>query len=574
MELYTYLIKSAFALSVFYIVYWAFLKKETFFRFNRVYFISTIFLVGMLPLVNLGFKGIAETGSPARVINTGYHYIQDAILVNRSEDQITVGSQFNIRDFILIVYWTGVVLFSLRFFYQTGYILLLIKRSCVKHIDGVKIIPNGRFSVPFSFFSYVFLPNHLFVESNAKAIVAHEKEHIKQGHWADLFLLEIVSIFQWFNPFVWFYRWSLKEVHEFLADQGTIRQGISKPVYIGLLMEYVLGTPGIGLTHSFNYSLSKKRIQMMNKEKSPNRRKLRIFILFPVIIILSMAFSTSVQDVSSSLLGTLDNQESGIKVEGKIIAKDTGLPLEGVHIIIQGTTKGTTSDAQGKFQIDVSDKKDVLVISYVGYETIALLIEKGNYDEVKMERTSYEMTLEEDADVDVSIDVVVDIEGVEEAIEAIEVEVEDAIEEVEVEVEDAIEEGEVEEVEVEVDEEADIEVDVEDVQEVESDVKIFYVVEDLPSFPGGKAALARYIAKNIKYPEDAIKAGKSGTVYVTIRLNEKGEVEEAKVKKSLYPSLDKEAIRVVKSMPKWNPGKQDGIPVSCDIDLPIEFKLK
>ncbi len=557
MEFYQYLIKSAFALSVFYIAYWALLKKETFFRFNRIYFLSTIFLVGILPLVNMGFSGITGTGSPARAINTGYHYIQDVILVNSSEDQITGGSLFNQHDFILMVYWTGVILFSLRLFYQTGHILLLINRSSVKHIEGIKVVPNGRFSVPFSFFSYVFLPNLLYNESNIKAIIAHEKEHIKQGHWADLFLLEIVSIFQWFNPFVWFYRCSLKEVHEFLADQGTIRQGISKPVYLGLLMEYVLGTPGIELTHSFNYSLSKKRIQMMKKEKSPNRRKLRIFILLPIIFILSMAFSTSVQDMSSTLFGTLDLQEPGIKIEGKIIAKDTGLPLEGAHIIIRGTTKGTTSDAQGKFQIEVSDKKDVLVISYVGYETTALLVEKGNYDEIKMERTSYEIELDEDIFVDVHVDVVID---------EVDVEVED-IEVNDIEVNDI----KVEDIEVK---DIEVEIDVEDFQEVEKDVKIFYVVEDLPSFPGGKAALASYISKNIKYPEDALKEGKSGTVYVTIRLNEKGEIEEAKVKKSLYPSLDKEAIRVVKSMPKWNPGKQDGKPVSCDIDLPIEFKLK
>lgn len=562
MEFYSYLIKSAFALSVFYIVYWALLKKETFFRFNRVYFLGTIFLVGIIPLINLGFSGVAETTSPARMINSGYHYIQNAILVNSSDNQVTNSRAFDFHAFILMVYWAGVVLLFLRFFYQTLNVVLLLKRSRIEQIEGIKVIPNGRFPVPFSFFSYVFLPHQLYNESNIRAILVHEKEHIKQGHWADLFLLEIVSIFQWFNPFVWCYRWSLKEVHEFLADQGTIRQGISKPVYLGLLMEYVLGTPGIGLTHSFNYSLSKRRIQMMKKEKSPNRRKLRIFVLLPIIVVLSMAFSTSVHEMGSTLFETLtvQEQEPGIKIEGKIIAKDTGLPLIGAHIIIQGTSKGTTSDEQGRFQIEVPDKKDVLVISYVGYETIALLLEKGNYDEIKMERTSYEMNLEEDVDVDATADVVVDVEEVEEAIEAIEVEFAD------VEVEEGVEAVEIET--------ADIDVDVEDVQDVEKDVKIFYVVEDLPSFPGGKAALARYIAKNIKYPEDAIKAGKSGTVYVIIRLNEKGEVEEAKVKKSLYPSLDKEALRVVKSMPKWNPGKQDGKPVSCDIDLPIEFKLK
>lgn len=560
MEFYPYLIKSAFALSVFYIAYWTLLKKETFFRFNRIYFLGTILLVGILPLVNLGFNGITETGSPARAINSGYHYIQNAILLNASEDQITGGGEFNLREFILTVYWTGVLLLCLRLFYQTGHVILLITRSRIESIEGIKVIPNGRFSVPFSFLSYIFLPNQLFNESNVKAIIAHEKEHIKQGHWADLLLLEIVTIIQWFNPFVWFFRWSLKEVHEFLADQGTIRQGISKPVYLNLLLEYVLGTPGIGLTHSFNYSLSKRRIHMMKKEKSPNRRKLRIFILLPIIIILSMAFSTSVHDMSSTLFETLNIQESGIKIEGKIIAKDTGLPLAGAHVIIKGTTKGTTSDEQGKFQIEVPSKKDVLMISYVGYETIALLVEKGNYDEIKMERTSYEIDMDEDLDIDATVDVTVDVEEVEEVLEAIEVEV------AEVEV------AEIEVTEVEVDVAIDA-IKVEVVNDVETIAEIFFVVEDLPTFPGGKTALAKYISSAIKYPEDALKASKSGTVYVNIRINEKGEIEEAKVKKSVFPSLDKEALRVVKAMPNWNPGKQDGKPVSCDIVLPIEFIL-
>ncbi len=564
MEFYPYLIKSAFALSVFYIAYWTLLKKETFFRFNRIYFLGTILLVGILPLVNLGFNGITETGSPARAINSGYHYIQNAILLNASEDQITGGGEFNLREFILTVYWTGVLLLCLRLFYQTGHVILLITRSRIESIEGIKVIPNGRFSVPFSFLSYIFLPNQLFNESNVKAIIAHEKEHIKQGHWADLLLLEIVTIIQWFNPFVWFFRWSLKEVHEFLADQGTIRQGISKPVYLNLLLEYVLGTPGIGLTHSFNYSLSKRRIHMMKKEKSPNRRKLRIFILLPIIIILSMAFSTSVHDMSSTLFETLNIQESGIKIEGKIIAKDTGLPLAGAHVIIKGTTKGTTSDEQGKFQIEVPSKKDVLMISYVGYETIALLVEKGNYDEIKMERTSYEIDMDEDLDIDATVDVTVDVEEVEEVLEAIEVEV------AEVEIADEAVDVEIENSLVEINEVAEVE----EVAEVDTDIKVFYVVEDLPTFPGGKAALAKFISKSIKYPEDALNAGKSGTVYVNIRINEKGEIEEAKVKKSVFPSLDKEALRVVKAMPNWNPGKQDGKPVSCDIDLPIEFWLK
>jgi len=559
---YPYLIKSVFALSTLYILYWTLLRKETFFRFNRAFFLSAILLIIILPAINLGFVRATQSGSPARIINSGYQYIQNAILLNPASEEITEGSRIGLKDLILMVYWAGVVLLTIRLIYQTGLVIFLISKSKICQIDGFKIVPNGRFPVPFAFFSYVFLPRSMLNESNIKTIIIHEKEHIRQAHWIDLSLLEIVSVLQWFNPFVWFFRRSVKETHEFLADRGTIHQGISKPVYLGVLLEYVLGTPGIGLTHSFNYSLSKKRIQMMKKEKSPNRRKLRIFILFPVIIFLSMAFSTTVQDVGLNLFSNITVQDPGIKVNGKIIAKDTGNPLVGAHIIIKGTTKGTTSDEYGKFQIEVPDKKDVLLVSYVGYETIALFAEKGKYDEIKMERTSYAIELDEDFEVDVKVDVAID-----------EIEIESEVTEVEVvEVEIADEMVDVK-LDISIDEVEEI-AEVEAVEVVEPEVKIFYVVEDLPSFPGGKAALSKFISKNIKYPEDALKEGKSGTVYVNIRINEKGEIEVAKVKKSVFPSLDKEALRIVEAMPDWNPGKQDGKPVSCDIVLPIEFLLK
>ena len=568
---YPYLIKSVFVLTALYIFYWTMLRKETFFNINRAYFLFAIVFIGILPVINLNFFGASKTGSPAHVISTGYQYVQNAILLNPVENQVASNEGLRLQDIFLSVYWTGVILLCLRLIYQTSLVILLIKRSRIVIIEGLKIVPNGRFSVPFSFFSYVFLPNHMLNETNITAIIAHEKEHIRQAHWVDLLLLEIVSVLQWFNPFVWLLRWSIKETHEFLADRGTIHQGISKPVYLGVLLEYVLGTPGIGLTHSFNYSLSKKRIQMMKKTKSPNRRKLRIFVLLPVVVLLSMAFSTSVHDVGSNLFETFGIQDQKIKVSGKIIAKDTGLPLSGAHIIIKGTTNGTTSDEDGQFQIEVPGNKDVLMISYVGYETAAILVEKENYNEIKMERTSYAIELDEDFEVDVKVDVAID--EVEFDIEAVEVDVEEVeVAEEAVDVEVDINVDEVEEV-AEVAEVEAVEA-VEVVEVVEQNVKIFYVVEDLPAFPGGKAALSKFISKNIKYPEDALKEGKSGTVYVNIRINEKGEIEEAKVKKSLYPSLDKEAIRIVKSMPNWIPGKQDGKPVSCDIELPIEFKLK
>ena len=126
---------------------------------------------------------------------------------------------------------------------------------------------------------------------------------------------------------------------------------------------------------------------------------------------------------------------------------------------------------------------------------------------------------------------------------------------------------------LEVDEETEIEY-IEEVQEQVEEEPIFTIVEDMPTFPGGDAALMKYLGQNIKYPSIAKDAGIQGTVYVTFVVDEKGEVNDVKVLRSIGGGCDEEAIRVVESMPKWKPGKQRGKPVKVQYNLPIRFTLR
>jgi protein TonB len=126
---------------------------------------------------------------------------------------------------------------------------------------------------------------------------------------------------------------------------------------------------------------------------------------------------------------------------------------------------------------------------------------------------------------------------------------------------------------LEVDEDTEIEF-IEEVEEEVVEEPIFTIVEDMPSFPGGDAALMKYLGQNIKYPSIAKDAGIQGTVYVTFVVDEKGEVNDVKVLRSIGGGCDEEAIRVVESMPKWKPGKQRGKPVKVQYNLPIRFTLR
>lgn len=102
---------------------------------------------------------------------------------------------------------------------------------------------------------------------------------------------------------------------------------------------------------------------------------------------------------------------------------------------------------------------------------------------------------------------------------------------------------------------------------------VFDVVEVMPQFPGGQIAMLQYLMKNIKYPEQAVKEGIQGRVTVRFIVEKDGSISDVKPVLSVHPLLNKEAVRVVESMPKWTPGKQNGKPVRVRFNLPVMFKL-
>jgi periplasmic protein TonB len=108
----------------------------------------------------------------------------------------------------------------------------------------------------------------------------------------------------------------------------------------------------------------------------------------------------------------------------------------------------------------------------------------------------------------------------------------------------------------------------------EEDTQVFFIVEDMPEFPGGELALRQFIANSIKYPVIAQENGIQGRVYVTFVVDADGSVSEPRIARGVDPSLDKEALRVVGMLPKWKPGRQRGKPVRVSYTVPINFQLQ
>ena len=104
--------------------------------------------------------------------------------------------------------------------------------------------------------------------------------------------------------------------------------------------------------------------------------------------------------------------------------------------------------------------------------------------------------------------------------------------------------------------------------------KVFDIVEQMPEYPGGQAALFEYLSKNIKYPADAEKKKVEGKVFVTFVVDSDGNITDVSLLKKVFPSLDAEAIRVISAMPNWIPGRQKGQAVRVKYTVPIMFRLK
>lgn len=133
---------------------------------------------------------------------------------------------------------------------------------------------------------------------------------------------------------------------------------------------------------------------------------------------------------------------------------------------------------------------------------------------------------------------------------------------------------------IEIDVEADQETEVEDFTPIVEDeeevqeMEIFTVVESMPTYPGGDAARMKFLQENIKYPQMARESGIQGTVYVTFVVEPDGSVSDVRVLRGIGGGCDEEAVRVIKAMPKWIPGKQRGKPVRVQFNMPIKFTLQ
>jgi beta-lactamase regulating signal transducer with metallopeptidase domain len=275
-----YLMKSVIWLSGFALVFILFLRNERFFLLNRIYLITGILVSFFFPLISIHYTVVLPSAS--NLHSAG---------VVAGENPNTGNSLIPVIRLMLSVLYVAGVLFIMALIIRQGRSLLRsIKKSEIISFRPVKLIKTHDYTSAFSFFSYVFV-NPSITDIETKEIMNHELVHIRQKHWFDLLLVEMLCMMQWFNPLVWIYVRFIRQNHEYLADEVALQRTSDPAIYRAVLLNQIVGAPVVSLTNSFNYSPNKKRFNMMKNIIRSPYRKMKILLVLPVFVVVLYAFA-------------------------------------------------------------------------------------------------------------------------------------------------------------------------------------------------------------------------------------------------------------------------------------------
>jgi hypothetical protein len=275
-----YLFKSVVWLAGFTMVFILFLKNERFFLLNRIYLIAGIITSFILPLISIHYTVVLPAIASYQIsssVSSGNQIVQHSLFPD-------------IKTILFALYFTGVGFVVLLAVRQGRSVFRAIKKSEVIALQPVKLLKTPEYTSAFSFFSYVFV-NPSVTDVETKEIMIHELVHIRQKHWFDLLLVELLRIMQWFNPLVWIYVRFIRQNHEYLADEVALQQTSDPAIYKAVLLNQIVGAPVISLSNSFNYSPNKKRFYMMKNIITSPYRKMKVLLILPVFAFVLFAFA-------------------------------------------------------------------------------------------------------------------------------------------------------------------------------------------------------------------------------------------------------------------------------------------
>ncbi len=625
-----YSIKSAIVLTMLYLPYILMLRRESFFRFNRMVLLSILLLSLVLPLCNIPWMSLDHQpvvqAAQLQMLELGIpvHVLPEVQVIASPLRGGREGS-FSLFHLFTFIYIIGMVALLAARLWQIARLQFGMRKGVLWHSDeqGVRIYCHSDNVAPFSWMRNIVIGEKDYDEAG-REIILHEMGHIQGRHSWDVVLLTLVQMLQWWNPLCYVLGISLRDVHEYEADNFVLEQGVSAQGYQLLLIRKAVGSGGYPFANSFNHSLTKKRITMMKKIKSNPWMKSKALYVIPVAALALSAFATPkfvapIEETVSKLEGkgtensaNLQTSEEKRKVvELKNVSK---VLVDGKEMTPQEAMEAVKGKEIQNSLITQPDGTEALSIKTRGTKDALIVLNGKIYESPK--DAAKDINSEEQLTKLLNIDPE-DVEsitvlqkdaaiakwgdkGANGAI-VINTKSKDDVKELVKKLPGAEMDGDGN---ITVNGKSVAKIMLNDKEVLNNNDTIYNVVKERAKFPGGDEECFKFMSENIRYPKLCHEFGVQGRVIVRFVIEKDGsishiektrapsqaltEVEIQTYKKEhpdsqekLEPGQDlgdllfEEAKRVMELMPKWEPGKdEDGNPVRSIFNLPVMFRLR
>lgn len=376
-----YIIKSALVLALLYICIMPLLEKETFHRLNRIIILGCMLLSFIVPFIH--FTG--GTNPTVNMVRQAVQLPEIMIDGNGSEQ-----STWNLTNIMICIYIIGVVAIFFMTVVQTSSLILRM-RKCEQTTDnkGNIIVLTDYAISPFCFFHYIVM-SHDDYTNNRGFILTHEQEHIRLHHYIDLIVLQLATIIQWFNPFVWLIGKNFKAIHEFEVDEAVLNKGIDATQYQKFLVIKAVGNRLQPFANNLNKESLKRRIIMMNQKKSNRWMMLKALFVIPVATLAVSVFANT-SDMSSMAkaanttansisTNNMQTKQSDIKSSDKVevmpeFKGGNKAMMEFLMMNMKYPESAVKAKQQGKAVVGFVVKKDgtvsdVYIVKSTGYDVL------------------------------------------------------------------------------------------------------------------------------------------------------------------------------------------------------------
>ncbi len=436
-----------------------------------------------------------------------------AVIIN-DDTTATATSGIDFAAIAIVVYGVGVILMLIATLYNIAQLAMLIAKGQRSQEDDKIIIANSKYG-SFSWFGYIVMTEEDYL-NNYDVISCHERQHIQLRHSADLLYLQLYKAINWYNPIAYLICRDLQVIHEYQADNAVLSTGFDAKTYQMLLLSKVISTAVPAVANGINNSQLKLRIIMMLNKKSTSGNRAAAAVLTPIAIIAAVVALN--QPVIASTLDRL------AVTDAVTIAPSENATTN--DVTVNNIAPSTESQAPAAIAPATDSKANVTEDKAAA--TAEILNEAPTYFIDGVESTPEQMHSLKPSDIK-SMQIVKN--------------------------DPAYPNGKL---------------------LISTKEPAAKTAAKVPSFPGGEGEMINWLIEHITYPANAPKDNNKHNVVVSFVVSKTGEIKDPTILKSeSIESLDTEAIRIIKAMPKWEPGlNEDGEAIDVSFALPITFVAK